>query len=143
MQRMKIKIKKLNDAVPTPEYKTEGSVGFDFVADKTGWKNGQFIVYTGVAVEIPKGYAMFLFPRSSTGTETDLRLSNSVGVIDSDYRGEIKAVFDINGMFDLNKIVGRRLIQGVIVPIMNVEFEEVEELSETVRGDKGYGSTGK
>jgi len=96
---------------------------------------------TGIAVEIPPGHVGLIFPRSSI-FHTGLILTNSVGVIDSGYRGEIKAVFKAPGHYDIYRI-GERIGQLVIVPIPDVEYEEADELSETERGTGGYGSTGR
>ena len=85
---------------------------------------------------------MLLFPRSSIGKKTWLRMSNSVGVIDSDYRGTIHAIYDNIGCDRQVIKKGQRIAQGIIVPIPKVEFEEVEELSITERGEGGFGSTG-
>ena len=96
----------------------------------------------GVAVEIPEGYVMLLIPRSSTW-KTPLRMPNSVGVIDSDYRGEVCALLQNTHHLTWTVEAGERLVQGVIVPVPSVQIQEVEELSETSRGVGGFGSTGK
>ena len=97
---------------------------------------------TGIAVEIPPGYVGLVFPRSSV-CKTGLSLANSVGVIDSDYRGSISLVFYKGAELIEAYSYGDRIGQLVIVPIPEVEFVEAEELSETERGAGGYGSTGK
>ena len=96
----------------------------------------------GVAVEIPEGYVMLLIPRSSTW-KTPLRMPNSIGVIDSDYRGEVCALLRNTSNFTVTADIGERLVQGVIVPVPSVQIQEVEELGETSRGAGGFGSTGK
>lgn len=96
---------------------------------------------TGLAVEIPKGYVGLIFPRSSC-YKAGMLLTNCVGVIDSDYRGEIKAVFVSDGQYRQYE-VGDRVCQLVISPVPAVKFVEVQELSRTERGAGGYGSTGK
>lgn len=93
-------------------------------------------------MEIPQGHVMLLFPRSSIGKKTWLRMANSVGVIDSDYRGTIHALYDNIALSKQEVEQGQRIAQGIIVPIPKVEFEEVEELSTTERGTGGFGSTG-
>lgn len=126
-----------------PKIATDGSAGIDLSAMKIEPFHGvrrQFKIYTGVCVEIPRGFVGLLFPRSSIA-KTDLRMSNSVGVIDSDYRGEITAVFDA----ELNTCaytVGDRCVQLVVVPIPCIELEFTSKLTTTLRGDGGYGSTG-
>ena len=100
----------------------------------------------GLAFEVPKGHAMLLFPRSSTGLKTPLRMSNSVGVIDSDYRGEVCCLYDNEGFnssyLDHHIYKGDRIAQGMILPVEQVSFLDVDELSETERGNGGFGSTG-
>lgn len=126
-----------------PKQGTPGSAGFDITAIGRIWNSEKLVweYQTGIAVEIPHGYVGLVFPRSSV-YKTGQRLTNDVGVIDSDYRGEIGAKFSDG--FDGNTYqVGDRICQLVIVPIPEVEFVEVEELSETERGEGGYGSTGK
>ena len=139
---MQIKFKKLNKDAVMPKRGTVGSAGFDLTAtskqriDLYHTKFG-----TGIAVEIPKGYVGLVFPRSSCYKQGML-LSNCVGVIDSDYRGEISAVFlGTDAEYCYN--VGDRICQLVIMPFPEVEYVEVDELSETARGTGGYGSTGK
>lgn len=139
---MKVRFKKLNENAKAPYQGTEGAAGWDLYAvskeqiDKYLTKFG-----TGVAVEIPDGYVGLLFPRSSCYKQGML-LTNCVGVIDSDYRGEITAVFLGTGK-DVCYNVGDRIVQLVIMPYPAIEFIEVDELSDTERGAGGYGSTGK
>nr|DAP96834.1 MAG TPA: dUTPase [Caudoviricetes sp.] len=125
---------------------TEDNACFDFYSpEKVVIYPGQMGVKigTGVVTEIPKGYYMMLFMRSSYGAKRTLRLSNCVGIIDSPYRGEIKAMFDNIG--DEVEIIekGDRFVQGLIQKKIEVEFEEVTTLTETQRGDGGFGSTGR
>lgn len=139
---MQIKFKKLRPEAVTPKRGTPGSAGFDLTATYIRKDCGEDFLYryfTGIAVEIPTGYIGLIFPRSSI-FRTGMLLTNGVGVIDSDYRGEIQAVFA--GTKPTYK-VGDRICQLVVVPIPDVEYIEVEELSETERGTGGYGSTGK
>lgn len=141
---MKIKFKKLRD-VKTPTYGTEGAACFDFYAAHDHLipnHTGSIKIPLGIAVEVPEGYALFIVPRSSTGLKTNLRQSNSIGVIDSDYRGEIAVIFDNIGYSNHFIDKGDRIAQGYILPVPRVEFEEVDELSETARGAGGFGSTG-
>lgn len=139
---MKIKFKKLRDVKP-PTYGTEGAACFDFYAPKNVTIQNRLSnkIPLGIAVEVPDGYALFIVPRSSTGLKTGLRQSNSIGIIDSDYRGEIAVIFDVFTYWaEIKK--GDRIAQGYILPVTRIEFEEVDELSETERGNGGFGSTG-
>ena len=140
---MKIKIKKTHPNGKIPTYATDGSGAFDFYSaeDKMVGETKVQAINLGVAMEIPQGHVMLLFPRSSVGKNTWLRMPNSAGVIDSDYRGTIHALYD-NVWGDHIVLTGDRIAQGIIVPIPKVEFEEVEELSTTERGEGGFGSTG-
>jgi dUTP pyrophosphatase len=137
---LNIKIKKLHkDAViPTKAHATDA--GCDLYATSCHYDNGLIIYGTGIAVEIPEGYVGLVFPRSSIAN-THLTLSNSVGVIDSGYRGEVMAKFRKGGSRGYN--VGERIAQLIILPYPEVVFEEAEELSESDRGTGGYGSSGK
>ena len=168
---MKIKIKKLCDSAVIPQYAHPTDAGMDLVAvSKSIDKDGNIVYGTGIAVEIPEGYVGLVFPRSSI-SKKDLLLTNSVGVIDSGYRGEIMAKFkNVNRFVNplvswipfckwlrrfapkhlpsaINMIneysVGERIAQMIIVPYPHIEFEEAGELSDSDRGHGGYGSTGK
>lgn len=140
---LSIKIKKLHkDAVmPTKAHATDA--GYDLYAASTSVDKNYNVVYgTGIAVEIPAGYVGLVFPRSSIASK-DIMLSNSVGVIDSGYRGEIMAKFKrVTGEFNSYQ-VGDRIAQLIIIPYPEVVFVEVDELSDSDRGVGGYGSTGK
>lgn len=139
-----IKIKKLNKNVQLPKQGTQGAAGIDFYLPQPVrfWPKHSKKVPLGVAVEIPEGYVMLLIPRSSTW-KTPLRMPNSVGVIDSDYRGEVCALLRNTSIFATKADIGERLVQGVIVPVPSIQIKEVDELSETSRGVGGFGSTGK
>ena len=166
---MKVKIKKLNDAAIIPSYVKHGDAGMDLTATSKIYDEYGNVAYgTGLAFEIPEGYVGLLFPRSSN-CKQDLILSNSVGVLDSGYRGEVMFKFKPSLIFADNTYVpgyaadsfdvvaipktndydykeyeiGDRIGQIIIMPYPKVEFEEVEELSETERGTGGFGSTGK
>ena len=140
---MKVKIKRTHKNGRIPTYATDGSGAFDFYSaeDVVVHENYAKAINLGVAMEVPDGHVLLLFPRSSIGKNTGLRMPNSVGVIDSDYRGTIHALYD-NVWSDHTVLTGDRIAQGIIVPIPKVEFEEVEELSTTERGEGGFGSTG-
>lgn len=137
---MEIKLKRINDKaiIPTKAHATDA--GFDLYATSCHYDNGVVVYGTGIAVEIPQGYVGLVFPRSSI-VNTNLTLSNSVGVIDSGYRGEIMAKFRKGGSTTYK--VGDRIAQLIIIPYPEVELEEVDELSESDRGVGGYGSTGR
>ena len=140
---MTIKIKKLHESSVIPKYAKLGDAGMDLTAVSVSIEDHKtygYIEYdSGLAVEIPEGYVGLLYPRSSI-SNTGLILSNSVGVIDSGYRGSIKCRFKAIPNTDVYN-VGDRFAQLIIIPYPNITFEEVEELSKTERGDSGYGST--
>ena len=141
---MDVKIKKLVEGAIIPKYAKTGDAGMDLTATSKWYDDDNNVCYgTGIAMEIPKGYVGLVFPRSSNAKQ-DLILSNSVGVIDSGYRGEItfkfKLVEDRHLAKDYN--VGDRVGQIIIMPYPIIEFVEVEELTKTERGDGGYGSSG-
>ena len=138
---MKVRIKKLSENAVIPTYAKEGDAGMDVVATRIINERLDSITYgTDIALEIPKGFVGLVFPRSSI-RKTDLILSNSVGVIDSGYRGEIQATFKRSGVYAY--AVGDRIAQIMIIPHPDIQFEEADELSDTERGEGGFGSTGK
>lgn len=140
---MKVKIKRLDKSAVIPKYAKDGDAGLDLTA--TAYKvneKGQYVYTSDLALEIPDGYVGLLFPRSSI-CKKDLEMTNSVGVIDSNYRGPIKSVFNPTCEDPEIYELGERFAQLIIIPYPKIEFEEVEELSETERGTGGYGSTGK
>lgn len=140
---MKIQFKKLNPQAQKPKFGKPGDAGADLVATSADMFKGQMIYGTGLAVEIPEGMVGLVFPRSSV-RNYNLSMSNSVGVIDSGYRGEIMITFNVTekDKFPATYNIGDRIAQLVIVPVPLVQFVEVEELSETDRGTGGHGSTG-
>jgi dUTP pyrophosphatase len=143
---MKTYIKKLHPNAVIPTYAKDGDAGMDLVATSMKFDGTQITYGTGLAMEIPKGFVGLIFPRSSI-RKTDLSLSNSVGVIDSGYRGEIQATFNQRSLSSQSGSflygVGDRICQIMIIPHPDVTFIETEELSNTERGDGGFGSTGK
>ena len=144
---MKVKIKKLHPNAVKPKYAKENDAGMDLVATEIISETPSQITYgLGIAMEIPDGMVGLIFPRSSI-RKTRLQLSNSVGVIDSGYRGELQATFNkiittIENQKNDYK-VGDRVCQIMIIPHPPIEMLEVNELSDTERGDGGFGSTGK
>jgi dUTP pyrophosphatase len=154
---MKVRIKKLNENAIIPSYAKDGDAGMDVIATSIISDTPTQITYgLGIALEIPYGFVGLVFPRSSI-RKTGLQLSNSVGVIDSGYRGELQATFNKlfggEAMYDEMKVkeiqpndfykVGDRVAQIMIIPHPPIEFEEANELSDTERGEGGFGSTGK
>lgn len=152
---MRVNIKKFHPNAVIPKYAKSGDAGMDMTAVSMERKGDLVIYDLGVGMEIPEGYVGLIFPRSSI-CKTDLELTNSTGVIDSGYRGNIKAFFrdtaynpvetdNGNKIAALGKAydVGDRVCQIIILPYPAIEFVEAEELSETERGDGGFGSSGK
>ena len=143
---MKVKVKRLYEASKLPTYATDGSGCFDIYTMLNGDTdyNEPHTYSTGLAFEIPKDHVMLIFSRSGHGFKNDVRLSNCVGVIDSDYRGELKVKLSCDKIgWGLEVNAGDRIAQGLVIPYNKVQFEEVKELSETVRGVGGFGSSGK
>lgn len=143
---MEINIKKLS---PTAEIPTTGSkyaAGYDLYADcseKAVAAHSTEMIGTGLALEIPEGYFGAIFARSGLASKEGLRPANCVGVVDSDYRGEVKVA--LHNDTDVARTVthGERIAQLVIMPYLPVEFNVVDELTDTDRGEGGFGSTGK
>ena len=137
---MKLKIKKLNSDAKIPQYAHHDDAGMDVYALTKEVKE-KFIEYgTGLSFEVPEGYMMLIFPRGSLSNK-DLIMANHVGVLDAGYRGELKMRFKKTGddVYELGDKIG----QIIVVPFPKIEFEEVDELTETKRGEGGFGSTGK
>lgn len=140
---MFVKIKKLDPNAIIPSYAKEGDAGMDLTAlTMTVAPDGFYTEYgTGLAMEIPEGYAGFIFPRSSASKTSQIQ-ANCVGVIDSGYRGEIKVRLKSLGNPEKLYAVGDRIAQIIIMPVPQIVFQENDNLSDTVRGDGGFGSTG-
>jgi dUTP pyrophosphatase len=138
---MKIKIKKLHEDAVIPSYSKAGDAGMDLYSVRSDKdKHGNDVHYTGLAMEIPEGHVGLLYPRSSI-SKTSCSLRNAVGVVDSGYRGEVMLKFGCKTNLNCYN-VGDRVAQLIIMPYPEVEFEEVTDLSDTDRGDGGFGSTG-
>lgn len=136
---MQIKIKRLHPDAKIPSYSKAGDAGMDVYAVSKQEKD-KFIEYgTGLAFEIPKGFVCLVFPRSSLSNK-DLILANHVGVLDSGYRGEL--IFKFRKIGEEVYEIGDRIGQIIILPYPEIEFKESDELSETERGNNGFGSTG-
>ena len=144
---VKILIKKINKEVITPKYKTDGSSGVDlsaFLEKKVIIKpNSSELIPTGLQVAIPEEFEIQIRPRSGLAAKESIGVLNSPGTIDSDYRGELKIILFNHGKEDFIINNGDRIAQMVLVPIVKMEFEEVDSLPNTVRGQGGFGSTGK
>ena len=142
---MEVKIKKLNPNAVIPTYAKPGDACMDIVATSLHYDDVKGFVYgTGFAVEVPEGYEMVIRPRSSI-CKTDAYITNSPGTVDSGYRGEVMVVFKNNhpDNHEAPYRIGERIAQIKIQEVIPIEFVEVDELSETERGEGGYGSTGK
>lgn len=145
---MKIQIKKLHPDAVIPKYQTEGASGFDLVAleDVEIGLGETKLVTTGLAINVGPGYELQVRPRSGLSLKTGLRVANSPGTVDADYRGEVCVIMTlvpINGTVSYKIKKGDRIAQGVVCPVIRAEIEVVEELNDTARGAGGYGSTGK
>lgn len=140
---MQVRVKKLHPEAVVPKYAKIGDAGLDLTAVTKEWdsEKGLVVFGTGLAFEIPEGYVGLVFPRSSI-CKTPLSLSNSVGVIDSGYRGEVKFMFRPVGRPRKNYEIGDRIGQLVIIPYPQVELLESSELSSSERGTGGFGSSG-
>jgi dUTP pyrophosphatase len=143
-----VKFRKLVPEAVTPKYAQTGDAGMDLTATSFRFTDTFMEYGTGIAVEIPTGHVGLLFPRSSiTKAPSGVSLKNSVGVIDSNYRGEILVRFEkpTHETYVENHIpvVGEKVAQLIIIPYPTIDFEEVQELSDTNRGDGGFGSTDK
>ena len=144
---IKVLIKKLSHKAQIPIYKTEGSSGMDLMAlteDKIVIKpNKSALVPTGLSVAIPNDTEIQIRPRSGLAAKSSISVLNTPGTIDSDYRGELKVILFNHGDKEFIINNGDRIAQMVLVPILKVQFEEVPDLPETIRGSGGFGSTGK
>lgn len=141
-----VKIKYLSDKATEPRYATDGSLGMDLSAalsEPVVIKPGERVaVPTGIAIQIPDGWGAFVFPRSGLSLKSGITMCNCVGVIDTDYTGELKAaVINVSDKeFTVNS--GDRIAQLVFLPVEKARLVRAEELDDTDRGDGGFGSTG-
>lgn len=143
----KIAVKKLNEKATLPTYGSEFSAGADLYAlcdEDILFLSGETkFVHTGLSMEIPEGYAGLIYARSGLACKRGLAPANKVGVVDSDYRGEVMVALH-NHSGSVQKIsAGERIAQLVVTPFLKAEFFESEALSDTVRGEGGFGSTGR
>lgn len=144
---MKINIKIVTDTAKIPTRQHEGDAGYDLYADiqepVTIEPHTTEFIHTGIAIEIPDGYFGAIFARSGLASNEDLRPANCVGVCDSGYRGEYKVALHNDSVSTKTVHPGDKIAQLIVMPYLNVEFNEVDELTETERGDGGFGSTGR
>ena len=143
----KVLIKRLNPSVELPAYKTDGASGMDlmaFIEKPINLEPGKScLVPTGLSVAFPKKYEIQIRPRSGLAAKNKISVLNTPGTIDSDYRGELKIILFNHGSENFIINNNDRVAQMVLTPIIKMELEDVNELPETVRGDGGFGSTGK
>ena len=144
---VKILIKKLNSKVKLPKYKTDGSSGMDLMAflDKpvSIMPHKSELIPTGLSIAIPDNTEVQIRPRSGLAAKNNISVLNTPGTIDSDYRGELKVILYNYGSEEFIVNNNDRIAQMILVPIIKATFEEVENLPETIRGEGGFGSTGK
>lgn len=144
---MKINIKKLNENATIPTYGSEFSAGCDLYAclesDLIIKPNETILIKTGLAIELPVGYGAFIYARSGLASKRGLAPANKVGVVDCDYRGEIMVALHNHSSIEQAILKNERIAQMVIAPYIQAEFDIVDELSSTERGQGGFGSTGR
>ncbi len=147
MRPMEIKLKKLNDSAKIPERGSDYAAGYDLFANIS--ENVEILPHetkligTGISCAVPEGYFGGIFARSGLSSKEGLRPANCVGVVDSDYRGEIKVALHNDSETSRTIVPDQKIAQFVVVPFLTVEFQEVAELDSTDRGEGGFGSTGK
>ena len=143
---MKVNIKKIDERATIPTYGTDYSAGADLYAlaeQDIVIKAGETVlVHTGLSIEVPEGYAGLIYARSGLASKKGLAPANKVGVVDSDYRGEVMVALHNHGAVDQTVSCGERIAQLVIAPFLKAEFVLCDELNETKRGQGGFGSTG-
>ena len=142
-----IAVKKLDENATLPTYGSEFAAGADLYAlttEEIFFKPGETkLVHTGIALEIPEGYAGFIYARSGLASKRGLAPANKVGVVDADYRGEVMVALHNHSQAEQSIMPKERIAQLVIAPFLKAEFYESESLSDTVRGEGGFGSTGR
>ena len=143
----KVLIKKLDPSVELPSYKTNGASGMDlmaFIKKPINIKSkSSSIIPTGLSVAFSKDFEIQIRPRSGLAAKNNISVLNTPGTIDSDYRGEIKVIIYNHGGSDFVINKGDRIAQMILMPVIKMELEEAENLPETIRGEGGFGSTGK
>ena len=143
----KVLIKKLDPNVKLPEYKSDGASGMDllaFIKETINIKpKTSSLIPTGLSVAFSKNYEIQIRPRSGLAAKKNISVLNTPGTIDSDYRGEIKIIIYNHGNTEFVINNGDRIAQMILSPVLKIEFEETNDLPETIRGEGGFGSTGK
>ncbi len=144
MNFLTVEVKKTHPDATIPSYGSAEAAGFDFysVQDYTIEPGQTILVDTGISVSFEPGYKLEVVPRSGISLKTPLRVANSPGTVDSDYRGKVCVIMQNTGKETQKIFKGERIAQGIIVPIYRAHFVEVEELDSTARGEGGFGSTG-
>ena len=144
---VKVLVKKLSTKVQLPSYKTKGSSGMDLNAFIDNpikiLPNTSALIPTGLSVAIPEDLEIQIRPRSGLAAKSNISVLNTPGTIDSDYRGELKVILFNHGNKDFTVQNNDRIAQMILMPILKIDFEEVDELPNTIRGVGGFGSTGK
>ena len=144
---VKVLIKRLDPKVKLPAYKTDGASGMDlmaFIDNSISLKpKTSTLVPTGLSVAFSKNYEIQIRPRSGLAARDNISVLNTPGTIDSDYRGEIKVIIFNHGNDDFIINNGDRIAQMILTPVEKMELEETKDLPETLRGEGGFGSTGK
>ena len=143
----KVLIKKLDPLVKLPSYKSEGASGMDlmaFIKDQINIKpKTSSLIPTGLSIAFPKEYEIQIRPRSGLAAKNNISVLNTPGTIDSDYRGELKVIIYNHGNKDFIINNGDRIAQMILTPVIKMKLEETDNLPETLRGEGGFGSTGK
>lgn len=139
-----VNIKKNHVNAIIPKYQTDGSAGFDLHSAESGtiFPGETLVINTGLSFEIPLGYEIQIRPRSGISLKTKIRVSNSPGTVDSDFRGVVGIIIDNIGTESFCINVGDRIAQGVLCPVAKAIFNELDQLSDTSRGSGAYGSSG-
>ena len=144
---VKVLIKKLSPEVQLPSYKTSGASGMDLMAfiksSITIKPKTSFLIPTGLSIAFSENYEIQIRPRSGLAAKSNISVLNTPGTIDSDYRGEIKVIIYNHGNNDFLINNGDRIAQMILTPVIKMELEETSDLPETIRGEGGFGSTGK
>ena len=144
---VKVQIKKVDPKVQIPKYKTDGSSGVDLMAflkeTKIVMPGESILIPTGLSLAVPKDLEVQIRPRSGLAAKYNISVLNAPGTVDSDYRGEIKIIIYNHGNKKFEIKNGDRVAQMILTPVLKFDFEEVKELSTTIRGSGGFGSTGR
>ena len=144
---VKVLVKKLHPKVELPSYKTQGSSGMDLMAFIESpikiSPNSSALIPTGISVAISNDLEIQIRPRSGLAAKSNISILNTPGTIDSDYRGELKVILFNHGSKEFIVKNKDRIAQMILMPVLKIDFEEVDDLPETVRGSGGFGSTGK